>query len=288
MLKILFFLFTSLSFACEITLPEQILLFEKKLNNFKINQSGCSFEAQTDFNSVINDLEGKVAAFQLKELMQAKGHDVTIKTPSIKIQHLTNLVRDQLHLPAGVEVKNAKSLIGDTSIVLSNGDQLQLECSACLLGSQQNLKLSINTFSGERKAVYVQADFIKMVKAYRLLEPLSSFSQLRDVSVFKEETVPSIPHTDLITDLNELKYYQTNKPIRAGELLRRSDLSATDLVKAGLKTEVILETPGIRIKTQGISRNNGAIGELVEVFQPQKNKKYQGKVIDLNRVLVEL
>jgi flagella basal body P-ring formation protein FlgA len=288
MLKILFFFLTSLTFACEITLPEQILLFERRLNNFKIEHTGCSFEAQTDFNAIINDLEGKVASFQLKELMLAKGHEVIIKTSSIKVQHLTNLVRDQLHLPAGVEVKNGKTMIGDTFIVLGNGDEIQLECSSCLLGSQQNMKLSITAFSGEKKTVYLQADFIKMVKAYRLLAPLSSFSQLRDISVFKEETVPSIPHTDLITDLNELKYYQTNKPIRAGELLRRSDLSATDLVKAGLKTEVILETPGIRIKTQGISRSNGAIGELVEVFQPQKNKKYQGKVIDLNRVLVEL
>lgn len=288
MLQIFILFFACFSFACEITLPDQVVLFEKKLNNFKFQHSNCSFEAQTDLNSIINDLEGRVASFQLQELMQAKGHTVRIDNPSTKIHHLSNLVKDQLNLPRGVEVKNAKTFSGESFIALANGDEINLECTSCLMGSQQNLKLSILTFTGEKRVIHLQGDLIKMVKAYRIISPIASFSRLNDFSVLKEENVQSIPHTDLITDLNELKYYQTNKPLRAGDLLRRSDLSATDLVKAGLKTEVILDTPGIRIKTQGISRNNGSIGEVVEVFHPQKNKKYQGKVIDLNKVLVEL
>lgn len=288
MLQILILFFACLSFACEVKLPDQILLFEKKFNNFKFEHSNCSFEAQTDLNSIINDLEGRVASFQLQEIMQTKGHAVRISNPTTKIHHLSNLVKDQLHLPDGVVIKNAKTFSGESFLALQNGDEINLECSSCLIGSQQNIKLSILTFTGEKKVIHIQGDFVKMVKAYRIISPITSFSQLNDFTVFKEENVQSIPHTDLITNLSELKYYQTNKPLRAGDLLRRSDLSATDLVKAGLKTEVILDTPGIRIKTQGISRNNGSIGELVEVFHPQKNKKYQGKVIDLNKVLVEL
>jgi flagella basal body P-ring formation protein FlgA len=94
--------------------------------------------------------------------------------------------------------------------------------------------------------------------------------------------------TDLITDLETLKFFKTNKPLRTGDIIKRSDLNAINLVKAGLKTDVVLENQMIRIKTQGISRGNGAIGDIVEVFHPQKNKKYQGKVIDINKVLVEL
>ena len=85
-----------------------------------------------------------------------------------------------------------------------------------------------------------------------------------------------------------LKFYKLNKPLRPGELLRQSDLNPINLVKAGSKTEVIIENELIKLKTYGISRNNGGVGEFVEVFHPQKNKKYQGKVIDLNKVLVEL
>jgi flagella basal body P-ring formation protein FlgA len=92
----------------------------------------------------------------------------------------------------------------------------------------------------------------------------------------------------LISDIETLAFYKTNKPLKAGEILKTADLNAINLVKAGLKTEVVLENQMIRIKTQGISRSNGTIGELVEVYHPQKNKKYQGRVVDINKVLVEL
>ena len=127
-----------------------------------------------------------------------------------------------------------------------------------------------------------------MVKAYRLTSPLASFSSLNDSDILKEEYIESIPHTDIITDMESLKFYKTNKPIKAGEILKASDLNAINLVRAGLKTDVVLENQMVRIKTQGISRSNGTIGELVEVYHPQKNKKYLGKVIDINKVLVEL
>ena len=127
-----------------------------------------------------------------------------------------------------------------------------------------------------------------MVKAFRVTQPLPSFSDIKDKNVVKEEYVEAIPHTDLITDFESLKFFKTNKPLRTGELIKRSDLNAVNLVKAGLKTEVILENSAIRIKTDGISRNSGSIGEMVEVYHAQKNKKYLGKVIDVNKVLVEL
>jgi len=76
--------------------------------------------------------------------------------------------------------------------------------------------------------------------------------------------------------------------MKAGDLLRQSDLNALSLVRAGVKTEVIIENELVKLKTSGISRSNGSLGEFVEVFHPQKNKKYLGKVIDINKVLVEL
>ena len=88
--------------------------------------------------------------------------------------------------------------------------------------------------------------------------------------------------------MDSLKFYKTNKPLRTGEILKLSDLNAINLVRAGLKTDVVLENQMVRIKTQGICRSNGTIGELVEVYHAQKNKKYLGRVVDINKVLVEL
>lgn len=279
----------SSSFACEVNLPHQLVVINyepsgKKAFRFK----ECDDKAMSDLHHFITNLEGRVASYQIKELMSSKGHEISIQPHSIKVQQMRSLIREQLPLPAGIQVKSSQSLNMPGAFALPAGDKLEINCSSCLFGSQQPINVTIHGFDGSRQSFIVNADFKKMVKAYRILAPLSSFSDISRPELLKEEYVESIPHTDLVTDLSTLKFYKTNKPLKAGELLKQSDLNALNIVKAGLKTEVVLENQVIRIKTQGISRSNGTIGELVEVYHPQKNKKYQGKVIDINKVLVEL
>jgi hypothetical protein len=286
----LIFLFISLSvWGCEVTVPSQLLVFSHDVVGKKIYQSReCENEMIDDLHLIISNLEGRVAAFQLKEIMSAKGHDLQIFPQSIVVQQFKTIIREQLPLPAGVQVKDSRLVNMSGVLALNSGDSVEVNCHSCLYGMQQPLTIQIKEFDGTHKSFFATADFKKMVKAYRLLSALPSFSSLNDQALLKEELIESIPHTDLITDLETLKFFKTNKPLRAGDIIKRSDLNAINLVKAGLKTDVVLENQMIRIKTQGISRGNGAIGDIVEVFHPQKNKKYQGKVIDINKVLVEL
>lgn len=275
--------------ACEVQLPHQLIIFsEASERNGIIQQKDCNEKVIQDLYDVIRALDGRIASFQLKEMMTLKGHDLNIHPQSINIQQFQTLIREHLNLPSGIQVKASRPLSGPAIIALPAGDKVEIECINCLYGTQQPLNLTIIGFDGTKQSLLATADFKKMVKAYRLLSPLPSFSTIPGVEILKEEFVESIPHTDLITDSSILKFYKTNKPLRAGDLLKKSDLNAINLVKAGIRTDVILENQMIRIKTQGISRSNGAIGEFVEVFHPQKNKKYQGKVIDINKVLIEL
>jgi flagella basal body P-ring formation protein FlgA len=126
-----------------------------------------------------------------------------------------------------------------------------------------------------------------MVRAYRVISFHPAFSQITETSL-KEEYIESIPHTDLVTNLETLKFFKINKPLNTGDFLRQSDLNALSLVKAGVKTEVIIENELLKLKTSGISRSNGILGEFVEVYHPEKKKKYYGKVIDINKVHVDL
>lgn len=287
---ILFFiLLIQTAMACEVRLPNQLVIFNDELGGLDIYQAqNCETKVLEDLHRTITGLEGRIAAFQLKEMMTSRGHQVEINPQSIVIQQFKTIIRDQLPLPTGMQVK-ATHLTNQTGfLALSTGDNLELSCGSCLFGSLQPLNVIVHGFDGSKRTLYATADFKKMVKAYRLVSPLASFSSLDDTNLLKEEYTESIPHTDLITDRESLKFYKTNKPLLAGALLKRSDLNAINLVRAGLKTDVVLENQMIRIKTQGISRGNGTIGELVEVYHPQKNKKYQGKVVDINKVLVEL
>lgn len=282
------FMFSAASFSCEVQLPHHLLILgdQPQLTNV-FAQADCGAEALQEISSTLKSLDGKVASYQLEEILKAKGFDIKVTPGMFQVQHLRNLVREQLMLPSGVQLKSSTAINAQDYVVLSPGDKVEIRCSGCLYGSQQPLNIQVKGFEGSNRHFTVKADFKKMVKAYRLTSFQPAFSFLSPVFL-KEEYVESIPHTDLVTNLETLRFYKVNKPLRAGDVLRQSDLNALSLVKAGLKTDVIIENSLIRLQTTGISRSNGVLGEFVEVFHPQKNKKYQGKVVDINKVLVEL
>lgn len=284
----LFFLLIPAAFACDISMPHRlVILSEEPTGQSPLNAANCQEETLREFHRTITGLEGRISSAQLTELMAAKNHTVRIEQHMVQIQNLKTFIREQLSIPAGVHVKATYPVDASNFLPLAPGDQLQVNCSGCLWGTRQPLNVTVAGFDGTRRDFIAVADFGKMVRAFRLIRPMNSFS---DVTVYdiKEEFTESVPHSEFISDVQNLKYYKTNKPLKNGELLRISDLNAINIVKAGLKTEVVLENHMVRIKTSGISRANGAFGDTVEVWHPQKNKKYQGKVIDNNKVLVEL
>lgn len=275
-------------FSCEVHLPDHVLILGNNANLMTAaTHTDCSEQVLDELNETLKSVDGKISGFQLSDLLKAKEFNVIVRPNLISVQHLKTLVREQIMLPAGVQMTSSQAINSPDFVTLNSGEKVEVECLNCLFGSQQPLNLKIRGIDGNARTVNVRADFRKMVKAYRVTTFLPAFSEI-DPSQLKEEYVESIPHTNLVTDLKNLKFYKLNKPVRAGELLRQSDLNALPLVKAGMKTEVIIENHLVKLVTSGISRSNGSLGEYVEIFHPQKNKKYQGKVIDINKVLVEL
>lgn len=281
-------LFSFTAYCCEVQLPHHLLIIGDQPNlATTFAHTDCSNEVVQEIGLTIKSLDGKVASYQLQEILKSKNLEVNVTPNMFQVQHIRNLVREQLMLPSGVQLKSSTAINAQDFVVLSPGDKVEIQCVACLFGSQQPINIQIKGFDGTNKLLTIKADFKKMVKAYRLTSFQPAFSSL-STNFLREEYIESIPHTDLVTNLDTLRFYKVNKPMRAGDLLRQSDLNALSLVKAGVKTDVIIENSLIRLQTTGISRSNGALGEFVEVFHPQKNKKYQGKVIDINKVLVEL
>lgn len=285
----LLLLLSSPAFACQIVAPHKLVILDQDAILTTVRTQDCKQALLHDLKEILGGVEGRILSRQIIEMLASRGHEAPHFEPSmVQIKQFKHILREQLTLPAGVQVKSTKGINLPGVVALAPGDNIQVQCEGCLYESGQLIRVKIKGFDGVDRDYLASADFKKMVRAYRVTSNLSSFSSIEPKEYLREEYIESIPLTDLITDLEVLKFYKTNKPIPAGSLLKTSDLNAISLVKAGLKTEVILENQMIRIKTLGISRSNGSLGEIVEVFHPQKNRKYQGKVVDINKVLVEL
>jgi flagella basal body P-ring formation protein FlgA len=285
----LLFIFSVVGLACEIKLPHQIIMLGGDGGADVIQLQDCPEQIRGDLLELLAGIEGKVSSHRLGQLLEQKSHfAISIQPASLQVTHLKHLIREQLELPAGVQVNSTHSTSNRAVVAVAEGTKISVQCPDCLYDGDQPLQLMIISGNGESQSIPAAANFRKMVRAYRLRTSVTAFAELNPLQQLSEEYVEAIPHTDLVTDGDSLKYYKTNKPLRAGALLKRSDLNGINLVRAGFKTEVVLENSAIMLKTHGISRSNGALGDAVEVFHPQKNKKYLGRVIDLNKVLVDL
>lgn len=290
MMNILFLItfFIIDSIACEIHLPEYLVVIDPSAKiSGATAQSGCSDKDLQKIDETLIGVEGTVSNFQLQELLKQKYVSAVVRPSLIKIQSINSLVREQLSLPSGTKLDGISLDSKDSFLALSQNTKIQVECNNCSFGSSEQIKFFLQEPSGQLKGFTSVASFRRFTKAYRLTSFHPAFAPI-DVSSLKEEFVEVVPYTDLFEDLGTLKFFRTNKPIRPGELLRTADLKAENLVRAGTRTEVIIENEMLKLKTMGLSRSNGSWGQFVEVFHTERNKKYLGKVIDINKVLVEL
>lgn len=283
--------FLTLSFgsmACELSLPQNLVIFSQGAEiKDAFMEDGCSPNAVAEIAQVLKSVEGRMTSFQLKEILKSKNIEANISPDIFQVQQLPNMIREQISLPAGYQLRNIEAFNGKDYLSLNAGEKVSIKCDQCAYIGKDPISLEVRNINGETSKYTVMAQFKKLVKAYRVKNMQGAFMEVSPSSL-SEEYVESIPQTDLISDLSVLRFYKCNKPIRPGELLKKSDLHPVNLVRAGVATEVVIENELVKIKTNGISRSNGAIGDFVEVFQPSKNKKYYGKVIDLNKVHVDL
>jgi hypothetical protein len=274
--------------ACEVHLPEQIVIIglSAKITD-SVAKNGCKEGDLEKVNETLQGIEGSVTNLQLQEILKQKGVTVSVHPSLIKIHDIKSLVREQILLPAGTQLEKITINGPEQFLPLTHQDKIQVECKDCSFGPGQEMTLIVQETSGNSKRITSFASFKRLIKAYRVISFHPAFAPI-EVTSLKEEQVEAVPYTDLVEDLSSLKFFRTNKPLRSGDLLRTADLKAENLVRAGTKTEVIIENEMLRLKTSGLSRSNGSWGQFVEVFHPERNKKYLGKVIDINKVLVEL
>lgn len=284
-------LFSFSTLACHIELPERILIIENNNNDLSYQKdSDCSLNEKEKLHQLLMSTDGKITALQMMRMIQMQS-DVAISVSPhlIQIDHLNHIARTQMTMPQSIFIKEIRPAIGMRSLYpLKNGDEISVSCQDCLYGLNQRLVMTHTPFIGERTQHLLTINFGKLTKAYRLTQPIQGFADLKSSTLYQEDYIETIPHTELVQDASTLKFFKTNKPLRAGDYLRKADLVPINLVRAGDQTELIFENQGLVIKTGGIARNNGGHGDAVEVYVPGKNKKYLGKVIDDHKVVVEL
>ncbi|MEM8772971.1 MAG: flagellar basal body P-ring formation chaperone FlgA [Pseudomonadota bacterium] len=91
---------------------------------------------------------------------------------------------------------------------------------------------------------------------------------------------------DYISDAASLEGMSARRPLKAGALLRRSDVAAPILVKRGAMVTLIYEIEGLRMTHQGVAQRDGAAGAVIPVTNIDSDRTLKGVVSAKNMVSV--
>ena len=87
-----------------------------------------------------------------------------------------------------------------------------------------------------------------------------------------------------LTEAHQLIGSEARRPLAPGRVLSARDLQPPRLVRRGRAVELIYARPGLQLRALGIAQADGALGELVQVVNPDSQQRLQGVVIGPDRV----
>ena len=272
--------------ACQIHLPERIVLSGAVSNHCPFDQRDCAPGSADELCALIQTQDGHIP---LQRLQAAVGEQVKLLSTAnqIRVQRLAELVKAKYPQSQNVDMEISTATDGDI-MVMNTNSEIELNCHPCLFNGSEAIRLYVKQFGGEPRNFNFSAKFSQHVMAARAKLTINAFATGLHSDQFEIVKVPQVAFGRYQTDLSKINFFKPNKTIRAGELLREGDLIPLTLVRAGDKVDLFFENDHVRLKSHATSRQNGGMGDKIEVWNQANGKKYRGVITDHNRVVVEL
>lgn len=214
---------------------------------------------------------------------------VRLSPKRVNIINLKDKLKDHFDLGAKWSFDNLKMLNKNNIFGLNQEDSLDIGCEFCHTTGKKNISLTIfNALSNYNKTHWVNATVFvstKVLVSSRSISPSEPRLMPQDF-VFKEINVTR--PEKYFTNKSKLTFYKINKPLAQGSGLAFSYLSPINLVSAGIQTQVILRNKLLIVEGKGIPSQSGKFGETISLRNPKTKKAFSAKVIDFNKVLVDL
>lgn len=274
------------AWACELTIPSRVIVTTNSNGTWPFESKDCTARQFDTVHEVLRDQDGSIP---LARLQAAIGHDIRLQSndAQIRIENIAYLIRKSFTDvgDAGMAISNP---FQGHLIAIPKDSEFVLHCHPCQFNGEEVMRLHVRSFQGGETDYSFQAKFSRYVHAYKTRRNISAFTSDLKPEMFEKARVPAAAYGQYLTDLSKLSFYKTNKTLRVGDIVRISDLVPQTLVKAGDRVELIFENSHVRVKSQALSRQNGGVGDDIEVWNQANGKKYRGTIVDHNRVQVNL
>lgn len=255
-----------------------------------VKESNCSPEITNRLASLISNSEGVVGSDFLRTELQKDFSDVqiSINTKKLSLLDLNTAFRDQLTPDSNLYFSQARSLNGVAALGLAEGEQMRAVCDSCQSFGEKNIKVDIaNVISNTSRTLWFSSKIMAKVKVVKAKRNISFQDKVLDPKDFYFEEVMTMSPENALTTLENIGFYKSNKTIVQNAVVSNLDLQAVNLVNYGTPVSVTLVSSSISLQKTAMPVRSARFGDIVELKGPN-NKNIAGKVVDFNKVVIEL
>ena len=248
-----------------------------------IKDSDCPAEKLQSFRNRIVKGEGTLRS----------GHfqGIDLHPPKIDLVSLDDLVAKNIFKQKNWYFKNSKIVTNNkAAFYLNSGESLHINhCKNCRKTGEKNIKVQIlSPAKGRKRAVWVKGDILIKAKGLVLKENSGAgMGQLSSQQFVWRDVFTKNPQK-LFTNLSEISFYKLNRSKNTSAPIYQQDLVPIRLVSPGRPAQIVLLNNGIKLSGQALPLNSGKFGEVIRLRNNKTKNIIVGKVVDFNKVVVQL
>ncbi len=192
-------------------------------------------------------------------------------------------------------------LSGDSEITARlDRDMRTLHVEASATAPLQITRLSFDSRSGQfdaalempgstvarRQPLRFSGKAMETVEIASLVRPLARGETIRASDIIMERRPKTEAGADTASDMEHVVGMAPRRAMRAGQVLRSTDLMRPELVQRNENVTLVFEVPGIMLTSRAKALESGAEGDLISVLNIQSKRTVQGTVTGPNTVTV--
>ncbi len=295
-LTIFLFLFSTSIFArpkCRVELYKEYLILKhtKIPNDLFKNESTCPDEVLKQFKSIFIFNKKNISEAQINKDLYSKlkPYYIEMEPKLVSFKTIDQVVNSKKLIKNNLLWKNFKVNSRRSIYPIREGSQLLIEAQDSQEpGKNKNLNIVINNpFIQTSTTIHLNADLLKKQIIWKAKNKIQNQSERLSKKLFYKTN--SYTHlSDAINDINFIKFKKLNKSLKKNETLKISDLVHDYIVRPGQPTTAVFNSNKLSVITKVRAFKSGKLGEFIYVENIKSKTKIIGKVIDYNKVEIEL
>lgn len=280
--------------ACSVELYSKVYRIEANQilsTNDIIKKTDCENAVSIKISQIISNSSGTIGADFLKRELAKDfpGHNIEISPRKSSLLELNVALRDQLTADTNLYFLDSKSLNGIKTLRLAENEQIKIYCESCSSFGEKNIKIDIsNPLVNSTRTFWFLTRIMAKIKVFKAKRNLS-FQQkhLESDDFYADEIFTGTPD-NVVTSINNIHFYKVNRTILQGSAISNLDLQPVNLINFGTPVNVLLKNQNINLQRTAMPVRSAQFGEVIELRNPNNNKIIAGKVVDYNKVVIEL